>query len=640
MSFLNTLQPPDALRAWQYCFACWYASRQRQCPRQLQLEAALHLWKRKDVLVKAGTGSGKTLIAVLNQLLERGDGITLMLDPLKRLQTTHASDITRLYDIETLVVNEDTPRDEHFWQTKVHNLKTKTPGSAKIIIATPEQLFKLPHGHLTKLGYLIRDGRFKKRIRLVVADEIHFAHFAGLSRYGIPAFRACYGQLREIRTLLGLQIPWLALTATAPPHMLKSISNTVLRPNHITLSITSNRPNTIYATHCVVDGIKNLENFRCLVKEPFTANSQPSVLVFLQDNNGTIDLANFLNDVLPLEHRDKGYVRHYHGGMSKEYLDITHKAFINGECLILISTSGESTGIDFLRVDIVAQLGLPENGADALQKGGRAVRLPGSTGLVVFFYDPWVLDIELSEFDSGDLDDPDRPRRDLKKTSSAKERAALSSVRLMREHTCIRKFFADYLNDVAPDALIYLTGFCCDRHSETPFDLNGYLPSPLFVLPEPPSNDESSKKRAPQGRPTKQRSELKYRLESWLDSTRKTMFTFARPTYLILPPSHLKMLLKPLAGTLTSPHDVAVFLDRSKEWEDEWGKHVYAVIENHDLPILEKAAEKDQKRKASTSRKRARVADENFLMAPRAKRLAKIPARYDHDTILGQMTVN
>ena len=106
-------------------------------------------------------------------------------------------------------------------------------------------------------------------------------------------------------------------------------------------------------------------------------------------------------------------------------------------------------GVDFLNVKIVCNAGLPATGVDTLQRGGRALRTGDDHALFVIFYDPWVDEINLEEFSTGDLLDPDRPRKkfDKNKKSTRRERASYFSVKIIRDHVCIRGSCADYLGD-------------------------------------------------------------------------------------------------------------------------------------------------------------------------------------------------
>lgn len=192
---------------------------------------------------------------------------------------------------------------------------------------------------------LLRERQFTRRIRRFVVDESHFIHEAGLPKYGLPAFRSAYGRLDEIKIILGLQVPWLALTATAPPHMLRSIESRVLRPNYLSLRTTSNRSNIMYATHQAVGGIGNFANYECFLSKPFALAEQPRVLIFYENVSGTVQLARYLDNCLPSQHRLQGTVKHYHSSMSPGYLETVHREFttVGGACRVLVATSAEAT---------------------------------------------------------------------------------------------------------------------------------------------------------------------------------------------------------------------------------------------------------------------------------------------------------
>jgi hypothetical protein len=118
-------------------------------------------------LTSAGTGSGKTLPIALNFLLDDPsmEPVTLTISPLKRLQSTQANDFSKKYNVPTLTINEDTPRDDAWWdvsqlllfvfdaltciypQENVYNSKTDTMGKYRHLIVTVEQLVKDPSGH-------------------------------------------------------------------------------------------------------------------------------------------------------------------------------------------------------------------------------------------------------------------------------------------------------------------------------------------------------------------------------------------------------------------------------------------------------------------------------------------------------------
>jgi hypothetical protein len=104
-------------------------------------------------------------------------------------------------------------------------------------------------------------------------------------------------------------------------------------------------------------------------------------------------------------------------------------------------------------VKIVCNVGLPATIVDALQRGGRAIRQSDDDALFVIFYEPWVLDIDLDDYSTGNILDPDRPRKDLHDNSLRRDRAPYFSVKLIQDKICLRKSFADYLGDTLPGGL-------------------------------------------------------------------------------------------------------------------------------------------------------------------------------------------
>ncbi|KAF8221989.1 hypothetical protein L208DRAFT_1074557, partial [Tricholoma matsutake] len=66
----------------------------------------------------AGTGSGKTLPIALNLLLDDplDNCISLTISPLKRLQVTQENDFNTKYQIRTVSINDDTPREDAYWK--------------------------------------------------------------------------------------------------------------------------------------------------------------------------------------------------------------------------------------------------------------------------------------------------------------------------------------------------------------------------------------------------------------------------------------------------------------------------------------------------------------------------------------------
>ncbi|KAF8220668.1 hypothetical protein L208DRAFT_1070601, partial [Tricholoma matsutake] len=81
----------------------------------LQLHACLATFNRQDSLVDASTRSGKTLPIALSLLLDdpANHFVSLTISPLKWLQVTQ--NFNKNYRIPTIAINDDTPREDNYW---------------------------------------------------------------------------------------------------------------------------------------------------------------------------------------------------------------------------------------------------------------------------------------------------------------------------------------------------------------------------------------------------------------------------------------------------------------------------------------------------------------------------------------------
>jgi len=237
-------------------------------------------------------------------------------------------------------------------QKNVYDGKTRTPGTARHLIVTVEQLFKSREGHFPRLFLLLRDQRFSKLVVRFNVDEAHHIHTAGLSLYGLEPFRPAWGRLGELKALLSNKVRWHCFSATFAPHILKTVEAKLLQSSYELIKLTSNRPNTIYATHRVINSIDDLRNYACflLPKRDFSLVAQPRVLIFVDNRTLTDRIARFLNLLLPEHYQNKGVVRHYHSLMSELYLQRAHKDFTdpNGAGPIMIATANQSVVSRFI----------------------------------------------------------------------------------------------------------------------------------------------------------------------------------------------------------------------------------------------------------------------------------------------------
>jgi superfamily II DNA helicase RecQ len=156
-------------------------------------------------------------------------------------------------------------------------------GKFSALIVQPEQLSMLG-GHLPRLARLIEQDRFfRKRIVRVHVDEAHFIYLAGLGLYGLPAFRPAWGKLGEFRVKLRKGVVFQALSGTQPKHIKKTIIEHLLfnEEKLCSIKLSSNRPNTVYATHPIVGDLLDFQNLDFLIPDPYPHDMQlPKTLVF------------------------------------------------------------------------------------------------------------------------------------------------------------------------------------------------------------------------------------------------------------------------------------------------------------------------------------------------------------------------
>jgi superfamily II DNA helicase RecQ len=231
-------------------------------------------------------------------------------------------------------------------QENVYNSKTDTIGKFRYLIVTVEQLFKDASGHFSRLGRTIRNKKYQKHIIRINVDEAHHIRTAGEALYNIKAFRPAWGQLDEFKVLLPRKVRWHAYSATFPKHIMELVIQKIMNPGFTFIHTTSNRPNTTYATHQLVNTVENLRNYECFLTHPFNLAThwQPHVLIFVDDKDLISKIAKHLETCLPEPLQGKKIIRHYHSGMSERYLTQAHEAFTSdeGNCRILVATSGQS----------------------------------------------------------------------------------------------------------------------------------------------------------------------------------------------------------------------------------------------------------------------------------------------------------
>lgn len=174
------------------------------------------------------TGSGKSLCYQLPALLFRG--ITLVLSPLIALIEDQVQQL-KAKGINAVALNSKTSNLER--KSILKDLHHKTP-DIKLLYVTPELVSTAHFRSVLETLYKL------KKISLIAVDEAHC-----VSEWGHD-FRPDYLKLGELRGAFSLT-PWLALTATATPHVQSDVISSLQMKHTVSVfKATCFRPNLFY----------------------------------------------------------------------------------------------------------------------------------------------------------------------------------------------------------------------------------------------------------------------------------------------------------------------------------------------------------------------------------------------------------
>lgn len=378
IDFTASAQVPvhDALKPFHPVVRAWFQQTLGE-PTEPQIRGWPLIRARKDVLIAAPTGSGKTLTAFLACLDElfslAADGKLTdethvlyvsplkalgndvqknLLEPLAQLKARAKEAGVDLPEIRVMVRSGDTTSSERAQMVK------KPP---HILITTPESLYL----------YLTAD---KARatmasVRTVVVDEIHAlardkrgSHFAlsmerlksFITRKDPSAKLQCIGLSATTRPLERLAHFLVGNTET--PCELVQVGH--VRPWELSLETPEEELSAV-PTHEMWGQI-----YDRLVA---LSQTHRTMLVFTNTRRLSERLAHDLGERMGHEH-----VRAHHGSMSRELRLSAEELLKSGRLKIMVATASLELGIDVGSIDLVVQIGSPRNIAVMLQRLGRS----------------------------------------------------------------------------------------------------------------------------------------------------------------------------------------------------------------------------------------------------------------------------
>ncbi|KAF5332268.1 hypothetical protein D9611_007993 [Ephemerocybe angulata] len=602
----------------------------------------VHELLKGDSEVDAGTGSGKTLCLLLPALLSNG-GISIVVSPLKQTQEAQVEELIRL-GVSALAINEDTSKEPELWQA-VEKCKYK------ILVVQPEQL-SMHQGHWSKFARMIRKNKFTKHINYVHVDEAHFIHIAGINRHGLNAFRPAWGNLTQFRLKMPKRVHFQSLSGTQPPHIKKTIRKHLVfeeKKLHC-IKISSNRPNICPATHVLVGSTQRLDNLHFTTPDPSAPWPDDYRLekgmIFHQTIEGCTAAAKHLNQRLPSSMQEKGVIRAFHAGMSKDYREQVMKDFRDpdGVCRQLHVTEIASTGIDIRDLAYVVQYGMTNEVPGTLQRGGRCGRDGVLECIFLIMHELSAKNIDLSRFgnDVWALDDPDQPHSgNLTDKSKKEQRVGVGMAKIVQSTDCLRELFAKANGDTTENALKYTGRFCCNRHPGNSFRFGAFFPGKmLYQQPEThkvfygdadepygteikaatiAADSESLKRARPKYRPTVLRPSLVHKLERWrYNAWRVHPLRSITPASFILNDSSIETLSKlTLDEHLLSVDDLMSALGQTATWKNKYAHAIFKEIQLFEAEVLAlnikakaEEEERQKRRKLELDREMFRKADE------------------------------
>lgn len=316
--------------------------------RPLQEDIIRSVAEGKDTLGLMPTGGGKSITFQVPALAQ--DGICLVITPLIALMKDQVARLNSL-EIKSAAIHSGMTAEEIDI-----TLDNCIYGDYKFLYVSPERIS-------TRL-FQSRVGRLN--LSLVAIDEAHC-----ISQWGYD-FRPSYLKIADLRNYISDKVPFLALTATATPHVIEDIMSKLgFRQKNI-LRTSFHRKNISYLVRRTED--KGAYLVKTLRK------ARGSGIVYVRSRKRSKEVAEMLVD--------KGIsADFYHAGLTDELRDRKQASWTAGETRVIVATNAFGMGIDKAEVRFVIHWDIPDSIENYFQESGRAGR-DGKSAFAVLLYSP------------------------------------------------------------------------------------------------------------------------------------------------------------------------------------------------------------------------------------------------------------
>lgn len=315
--------------------------------RELQEDIIVSVEKGNDTIALLPTGGGKSICFQVPAMLK--EGTCLVISPLIALMQDQIRQLKQR-DIPAIALHSGMSYNELNLE-----LENTARGRYKFLYVSPERLQS-------------RDFRTWLKsinISLIAVDEAHC-----ISQWGFD-FRPEYRLISNLRPEL-MDVPIIALTATATPNVVEDISN----------QLNLNKP-TVYKKSFVRDNLSlsifDLQNKAGKLIH-ILQNIKGSSIVYVRSRKRCREISEVLVD--------KGIsASYYHAGLSSEERATRQESWIKGNTQCIVCTNAFGMGIDKPDVRLVVHESPPDDLESYYQESGRAGRDGQKSYAVMLFND-------------------------------------------------------------------------------------------------------------------------------------------------------------------------------------------------------------------------------------------------------------
>ena len=338
-----------------------------------QLHGVMNIHERKNILISASTGSGKTLtsfLSILNYLV----GLAKKKELEEKVYCIYSSPLKALNN--DIFVNLVRPLEEINELAKKKGIELQ---DIRVGLRTGDttpyekakMLKKPPHIFITTPESLAITLTTKKFIELftnvefVIVDEIHSLD----NKRGVY-LSLSLERLEELSSITPVRI---GLSATVAP--IDKIANFLVGKgrdcliSEVRMSKTTD-VKVLTGVNDLIDVDSNeIYNSMYGLLDKLIQEHKTTV-VFTNTRAGTERVINHLKDMFPENYIEN--IGAHHSSLSKEYRFEIEEKLRKGELKVVVTSSSLELGIDIGFIDLVVLLGSPKGSARALQRIGRA----------------------------------------------------------------------------------------------------------------------------------------------------------------------------------------------------------------------------------------------------------------------------